>query len=227
MPIITEVRFAHEEGALADTLGRLPDHTVSIVQETGTDPEGNLYFVRVEGEPAEDVETILEADASVSEVKPMPGFAGEGMWGVSFAPGTRLMAPRVTSGDGFVLEARSTSNADWELRGWRERWLLPDREALQDIWQYAREEGFEFDVLEFRRRGRVDMKYAGLDAPTEEQREALVAAYDQGYFAEPREASLAELAESLGLSPTAVAGRLRRGMKATIEMTLVADDPPE
>lgn len=227
MPIITEVRFAHEDGALADTLGQLPDHTVSVVRETGTDPEGNLYFVQFDGQPAEDVETILEADASVSEVKPMPGFGGEGMWGVSFAPDAKLMAPHVTSEDGFVLDARSTSNADWEFHGWRERWLLPDREALQDIWQDARDDGFEFDVLEFRRRGRVDMNYAGLDAPTEEQREALVAAYDQGYFAEPREASLAELAESLDLSPTAVAGRLRRGMKSTLEMTLVAEDPPE
>lgn len=227
MPIVTEVRFAHENGALADTFSRLPDLTVSVVQETGTDPDGNRYFLQFEGVTPAEVEAVLEADPTVRNVDPMPGFASEGMWAVSFATETELMAPRVTRADGFVLEARSTSNADWDIRGWREQWLLPDREALQDIWQEAREEGFEFDVLQFRRQGGTDLEYAGLNAPTDEQREALVAAYEQGYFAEPRETSLAELAESLDLSPTAVAGRLRRGMKSAIEMTLVVDDPTE
>ncbi|MFB6296675.1 MAG: helix-turn-helix domain-containing protein, partial [Halobacteriales archaeon] len=75
--------------------------------------------------------------------------------------------------------------------------------------------------------GGADLAYSGPRAPTDEQREALVAAYEQGYFAEPRETSLEALAESLELSPTAVAGRLRRGMKATVEMTLAADESIE
>jgi len=227
MPILTEVRFAHENGALADTLTRLPECTVSVIQETSTDPDGKLYFVEFECETDDDVEAILEADGTVSEIRPMPGFEERGLWGVAFAAGTTLMAPRVTSQDGFVLEAHSTTVPDWEISGWHERWLLPDRAALQDIWEYAREEGFVFDVIEFRQHGGADLAYSGSRAPTDDQREALVAAYEQGYFAEPRETSLEGLAESLDLSPTAVAGRLRRGMNATIEMTLAADESTE
>ncbi|MFB6296676.1 MAG: bacterio-opsin activator, partial [Halobacteriales archaeon] len=141
MPILTEVRFAHENGALADTLARLPECTVSVIQETSTDPEGKLYFMEFECE-ADDIEAVLEADDTVSQVRPMPGFEQQDLWGVAFAPGATLMAPRVTSQDGFVLEAHSTAVPDWDIRGWHERWLLPDRGALQDIWQYAREAGF-------------------------------------------------------------------------------------
>jgi len=221
MPIITEVRFAHANGALADTFSQYPDITVSIVQETSTDPGRNLYFMRFEGGPETPTDEILASDSTVSEVEPMPGFEGRRMWGIAFDPGTKLVAPKVTDVDGFVLDARSSSN----LRGWRERWLLPDREALREVWQWARENGFEFTVLEFRRQDHADLEYTGPNVPTEEQREALVAAYERGYFAEPRETSLEELAQSLGISPTAVAGRIKRGMKSTIEMTLVVEDP--
>ncbi|MFB6219623.1 MAG: helix-turn-helix domain-containing protein [Halobacteriaceae archaeon] len=220
MPIITEVRFAHPDGALADTLAARPELGVSVVQEASTDPDQDRYLLQFEGD-AGDIEAVLEDDTTVGAVESVPEFEGQQVWSVEFAPGTELLAPRVTAADGFVLEARSA--AVGEGRGWRERWLLPDREALQDIWEYARGAGFEFEVLEFRPQGRASLEYAGADAPTAEQREALVAAYEGGYFAEPREMSLAELAERLDLSPTAAAGRLRRGMKATIEMALAVD----
>jgi predicted DNA binding protein len=47
-----------------------------------------------------------------------------------------------------------------------------------------------------------------------------VTAYKEGYFEEPRTTSLEELGDILDISPTAVGGRLRRGMAALIETTL-------
>lgn len=224
MPIVTEVRFAHENGALADTLDRRPELSVSVIQETSTNPERNLYFMRFEESGAGDVRETLEADATVSQVEPMPGFEDQPVWGVEFAPETKLMAPTVTNEDGFVLEARSTARVAEGRPGWHEQWLLPHRAALQDIWQWAHEAGFAFDVLTFRQ-GTADPESAVSTELTDVQREALVAAYEQGYFADPRETSLEELAASLDRSPTAVADRIRRAMKATIERTLVTEYP--
>lgn len=225
MPIVTEVQFAHENGALTDTLNRRPDLTVSVIQESSTNPERDLYFMRFEGGAVEDVRESLEADSTVLEVELMPGIEEQPVFGIEFAPETRFIAPQVTSQDGFVLDARSSSNVTADLHGWWERWLLPHDEALQTIWKWAHEAGFEFNVLTFHKQGRADPEYAGPNGLTEEQREALVAAHEQGYFAEPRETSLEELAESLDLSTTAVAGRIRRGMKSTVEMTLVTEYP--
>jgi len=222
MAIITDVRFSHQRGGLADTLAALPDVEITVVRETSTDPKNSRYVIRFAGDAA-NVQAVLDADPTVRDATPMPGGESRQLWGVEFAPEAKLLNPEVTSENGFVLDARSSRVGDASRRGWYERWLLPDREALSDVWEYAREEGYDFEILDLRQQGRVDPEAPDPDALTAEQREALVAAYESGYFAEPREISLEELAESLGLSATAVGGRIRRGMKALIGMTLVVD----
>jgi hypothetical protein len=228
MAIFTEVRFAHEDGALADTLAALPDADVTVIREASTDPGGSIYLLRFEGDVGgyEEVGAVLDADHTVREAEPMSGFEDQHLWGVEFSEDVKLLGPKVTAEEGFVLDARSSSPGAGR-RGWHERWLVPDREALQAIWAHARQEGFEFEIIEFRRQDRTDPEYPGGDAPTDEQREALLAAHEHGYFAEPRETSLEELAEEIGISPTAVGGRLRRGMRSLVGMTLVVEEPEE
>jgi hypothetical protein len=228
MAIVTEVRFAHGDGALADTLAAFPDVDVTVIREASTDPGGSVYLLRFDGDIGghEELGSALDADHTVRAAEPMSGFEDQHLWGVEFSAEAKLLAPKVTNVEGFVLDARS-SDLDGDRRGWRERWLVPDREALHDIWEGAREEGFEFEIIEFRSQGRTDPEYPGGGAPTDEQREALLAAYEHGYFAEPRETSLEELAEVLDLSPTAVGGRLRRGMRSLVGMTLVVERPEE
>lgn len=222
MPIITKVRFAHEDGALADTLDAIDDVEITVVPEASTDPMRSVYLFRFETDTPSDLRRALEADHTVRNVEPMPVFEGENVLAVEFTPEARLLAPEVTARDGLVLEARS-STAGTQPRGWYERWSLPDRESLHDIWQHAVAEGFEFEVLDFHEQGRADPDYSGPNTPTEQQREALVAAYEGGYFTEPRETSLEGLAAELGISPTAVAGRLKRGMRSLIRTTILLD----
>ena len=224
MALITEVRFAHERGALADTLDALPDLAVTVIRDARTDPGQSAYLIQFEEHSFEHVKSVLADDRTVDVVRPMPGFEDRHLLGVEFAPGTKLLNPEVTRRDGFVLEARSSKAREGERRGWHERWLLPDGEALHDIWKLARDEGFDFEVLELRQHGSSGPYFRGSSALTDEQREALEVAYERGYFTEPRETSLEELAALLDISPTAVGGRLRRGMKSLIGMTLVVDD---
>jgi predicted DNA binding protein len=55
---------------------------------------------------------------------------------------------------------------------------------------------------------------------TEPQREALVAAHRLGYFDHPRRATLADVAEDLGISRQALSSRLRRGYRSLVENTV-------
>jgi predicted DNA binding protein len=57
---------------------------------------------------------------------------------------------------------------------------------------------------------------------TETQREALVLAYERGYFDTPREASLEEIADDIGLTQQSLSSRLRRGQRRLIGATLVS-----
>lgn len=59
---------------------------------------------------------------------------------------------------------------------------------------------------------------------TDPQREAILLAYEAGYFESPRQTTLEELGEELGISRQAVSDRLRRGFHELIRATL--RDPP-
>lgn len=103
--------------------------------------------------------------------------------------------------------------------GWEFEIRFPSSEAASRFQRYLTERSIPH-TLE-----RVNQL---ADAPAEagsrltrDQHEALVAAYRSGYFDEPRESSLRELADELGISPSSVAGRLRRGHAALIEEHLV------
>jgi predicted DNA binding protein len=224
MTIITEVQFVHELGALADTLNDLPQVSVSVVRDARTDPDHTVYVLRFEGESLATIESVRADDRTVESVRTMDGFEDQRLLGIEFAAETELLNPEVTSLDGFVLEARGATVYEGR-RGWQERWLLPDGQTLRSIWQYARENGFEFEVLQFSQHGQSSTDFRTDDVVTTQQREALTMAFEGGYFTEPREMSLEELADELDLSSTAAAGRLRRGMKSLVGSTVIVGDP--
>lgn len=56
---------------------------------------------------------------------------------------------------------------------------------------------------------------------TDSQREALVLAYERGYFDSPRETTLATIASELGITQQSLASRLRRGHRRLIEEALM------
>jgi len=222
MSLITEVRFAHEDGALADTLTALPDLSVDIVREASTAPNRSDCFFRFDHPHPEVVRPALESDHTVSTAERVSAADDQHLWKIAFTAETTLLAPVVTKRGGVVLDARSAL-PNTEPRGWRERWFFPDDDGIQGIWHHARAADFEFDVLDLSRQLQPDVPHVEMDPVTDEQRRALLTAYELGYFEEPRETSLEELAAALDLSPSAVNGRLRRGLKSLIGTALTVD----
>lgn len=213
MTTITKIHFTHPDMALAHTIQSLSKGDVRVLPEVATDPEHNMYFIVFEGDVDESVGQLLETDHTVAEYTLMSEYGDQIVYGIIFTEDAKLIAPKVTEMGGMSLDAKSLSD------GWIERWQLPNREALTEIWEYARENDFTFDVLELHQISEQahDDGY-GLTA---EQHEALVTAFRSGYFEEPREISLVELADELDISPAATSGRLRRGLTKLISMTIV------
>ena len=216
MTIITKVFFSHPDMALADTILSEPEASIRVVPEVGTDPEHDMYFILVEGDDLSGLEASLDADHTVVENELRSEFDRQCLYAVEFAPETMLLAPRVTEAGGLSLEAKALND------GWMERWQLPSREALHSIWEHARDTSFTFEILELYRHD--DTVFGGSFGLTEEQREALVLAKTKGYFQEPRSFSLSELADELGISPTAASGRLRRGIDKLVQSTLLDEE---
>ncbi|WP_101298294.1 helix-turn-helix domain-containing protein [Halegenticoccus soli] len=63
-------------------------------------------------------------------------------------------------------------------------------------------------------------------ALTDTQQEALVLAYNRGYFNSPREVTMEDLGDELDISQQAVSSRLRRGIKHILGNTLSETEQP-
>ena len=216
MSTITKIHYSHPDMALAHTIRSLPGGEVRVLPEVATDPEHNMYFIVFEGDLDQPIAEILAEDHTVEEAKLMSDYGDQLVYGIIFTDETKLIAPKVTEVGGMSLDARSFSD------GWIERWQLPSREVLAEIWEYARDNSFTFDVLELHQIS--DRKHDDGYGLTAEQHEALVTAFERGYFEEPRGISLVELADELDISPAAASGRLRRGLTRLIGMTIVDPD---
>ena len=220
MAVVATVRFAHSNGILVDTLKQLPTVSVRVLRDASTDPEHLASVFMFAGVDLPEIEDTLAKDRSVRETHPMPEYQGTHVFGIEFHEDAELLAPSVTAQGGFSLEARRT-DPDSGMYGWWERWLFSKRDGLNAVWEDARARGFQFEILsinQFHPEGSAST--GGL---TEEQRETLLFAYDRGYFEEPRETSLEKLASEMGLSSTAVGGRIRRGINELVEATVVEE----
>lgn len=218
MSLIAVVTVEHERLALVPTIRREPSVDIRVVTNSMTDPETEMFFfhVRTETGDFDQFESALEQDETVAEWLVVSESTGSRLYRLKHLSETELLSPKVTELGGLVLEAEASD------AGWRLRVQLPDRQALAELWEYCREEGIEFDLERmFEQHEVVDESGTSV---SDEQQAALVEAYRNGYFDEPRETTQAELAEQLGICPTAVGGRIRRGTRRLIEDTLLDDD---
>lgn len=122
-----------------------------------------------------------------------------------------------------ALPLRGTATAD----GWRFRCRFPDREALVAFRERCTERGYGFDLTALY--GGDERFPGGRYGVTDSQREALVAAFEAGYFEVPRRATLADVSARLNVSEQAVSVRIRRGLAALLAATVAEspdDDPP-
>lgn len=113
---------------------------------------------------------------------------------------------------GVVEGARATNNR------WQVRIRVPTRESMNQVIQYGRTHDIDFTVERVFETSTITR----VDGPrlTESQRETLLEAVECGYLEIPRESSLEELGERLGVSQSAVSQRFRRGVKNLIQQTL-------
>jgi len=209
MTIIAKVYFSHPNMALANVISSLPDTDIRVLQEVSTDPVSDQSFFVVETDETEKLERELGADHTVEHAHRVSSYEDRPVYSIEFAPDTLLLGSVVTEQDGFALNAYRYNN------GWIERWQLPNRESLQSVWEYANDQSFEFDIREIHQIS--ESNQTDTSGLTDKQRTALIYAYENGYFEEPRETTLEEIADSFGISTTAASGRVRRGVKNLIE----------
>jgi hypothetical protein len=186
---------------------------VSFVCESTVAPakDDTVPLLRASGGSRSSVDEALASDQSVESVTCLADHTTEFLYHVDWAP-TFGLAMRMLSGEaGTVLSARA-SGAEWSLRV-----LYPGRDALSTAHETCTNHGVPLEVETVQD---LDPERPQRFGITTEQREALTAACERGYFDIPREIGLRELAAEMDISHQALSERLRRGHDALISETL-------
>lgn len=219
MSITAKVHIEHDRLALVPTLTSLSDVNIRVITQGNTDPGSTKFPFLIEYDDQDELEEMLDDDPTVETYDLVDWTEQQGIYYVEHSPETELISTVVTDVGGFLV------NTETKGSGWLVHLLLPDRDALNTIWEYTTEKDISLDIIEIYGNTDTDgMESYGL---TDEQRDALQIAYAHGYFDEPRSIKLNEAADEMGLSSTAMSGRLRRGIRNLISTTIAEEETEE
>jgi predicted DNA binding protein len=214
------VRAKHPDIVLTGAVTHDRTSRVTSVSEAGTDPTSGKFFYRIESADFDRFEAGLRNDRTVGEFeRVIETRDGEAIYSFEYTDEAKVLSPVISAANGVVLDMKNDGTA-WMLTIW-----APDRTDLVHLWDYAQQNDIEIDLLRVNEYDSLGNADAGL---TDSQRDALLAAFETGYFEEPRDATLGELAAELDISQPAASGLLRRGIRRLVISSLVDDtDTPE
>ncbi|MWG35623.1 helix-turn-helix domain-containing protein [Halomarina oriensis] len=209
--LIAEIRKASPEQMFYTASSAVPGAVIETRYHAATDRDIPYLFYAVQCEDFEAFDAALADDPSVTDPVVVAEGDGDRLYRVVPTPDL-LVVPELTRRGGAMLSAYCQDGA------WHGRYQFPDRDTLVAMREFCKENGVTFDVKQlYRADGPSDWGGAGLTDP---QREALLAAYEAGYFDDPRTANLEDIAGTLDISSTAVGRRLRRGTASLVEAVL-------
>jgi len=214
MSVIAELVVPVEDFPLGQALTATPEMRIELERVVPTG-DGVMPFFWVWGDDIDSFVESLGRNPAIERVTVLDrlddGALVEAIW--SDEPGLI---------DG-VLESRATLlEVHRREDGWVFRLRSPDRDAIAGLQRYCADNGIDLRLNWIHTLSEFEAgEQYGL---TDDQRETLVAAFEAGYFDDPRGTSLEALGEEFGISPRAVSKRLRRGLRNLVDAALAERD---
>ncbi|WP_266080042.1 helix-turn-helix domain-containing protein [Haladaptatus caseinilyticus] len=198
--------------ALGHTLDAAPEMTVSAERVAAHGTVQVMSCLWVTGGDFDAFDAALAADPTVERVIETESFDDETYYQVEWGDGVGDFVDALIDSEGSVLNAKA-HDGTWDLRI-----RFASREQLQMFQAYLSRHDHPFQLRNlfeprFPRQER--------DQLTAAQRDALAMAVEQGYYRIPRDVTLEELADSLGISRQAASERLRRGIDQLVTSVLL------
>ena len=212
MAIVMEFTSPAEEFPLGSVFENLPRVTVELERLIPHETLIIPYFW-VRGVETEDIEAAFDPHPGVTDIRFIDSVEDEYLM--------RAEWEREYFG---VLSALARANvAVLTGMGMKDEWRFEVRgesqEALGEFRAYCQKNDIPIEITAVH--AMLPIQGEGYEL-TETQREALVLAYERGYFDSPREASLEEIADELGITQQSLSSRLRRGHRRLIGATLAS-----
>jgi hypothetical protein len=202
---------------LVEVARAVPRATMLVEMVPNADTHSPFVVTVTEGS-SDAVAAELDAAAFVGELTTLGAADADARFQVIPAVGMEdRLGDHVDDVDG--LRALARVDATFERiavtpEGWHYTARFADRDAFDAVREFWQREGQPFRLHRLTCADSDDGDDAGL---TDRQREALVAAREMGYFAVPRRATLAEVADRLDISAASLSERLRRAQAHLVD----------
>ncbi|RDI71870.1 helix-turn-helix domain-containing protein [Halopelagius longus] len=203
---------------LGTVFERLPGVTVELERIIPARDVVIPYFW-VRGVETDDIEGAFSEHSGVKQIQFVDAVADEYLLRVEWALDYDDVLTILTETKIALIEAVGT-NKQWtfDIRG-------DDRQDIAEFQHRCRE--LEIPIALTKLHALTPIESETEAALTDAQQEALVLAYERGYFNTPRDVTMENLGDELGISQQAVASRLRRGISSVLGSTLPQTRPPE
>ncbi len=214
MTTIVDLRVPAAGTVMGGVFESAPSATCEMEQVIASDG----YRMWIDGTERSTVESALESSRSVAAYELV--LTGDGRWlyDVEFTSDVVDVFDLVAEEQGTVVTASAT-NGTWQLQV-----RFCDREYVSRVYDRLLEHDVTTDLA---RLTDLDGESVSSHGLTPKQYETLVAAHERGYFTIPRETSMEELADELGVSHQALSERLRRAYRALVDTELNGTDTPQ
>ena len=171
-----------------------------------------IPYFWVRGSETEAIEAAFEPHAGVRNIRLVDNVEDEYLMRAEWKQAYIGILSALAMANVVVLSGIGTKD-EWrfEVRG-------ESQEAIAEFREYCQENEIPITITTIH--ALLPIQGDGYEL-TETQREALVLAYERGYFDSPRKASLEEIAEELGITQQSLSSRLRRGHRRLINATLI------
>lgn len=212
MSIVAELEIPSAEFVLGETLAAVPETNVEFERVVTHGQEWIMPFLWARGPELAAFERRIGRDPTVSKARVTDRFDGRvALFRVEWDVDTKEEINSIFDMAGTLVEA--TGNADtWDVVV-----RFDARDSLSELQSHFEGEHTAFELKRIYSPERPSRPEFNL---TPEQVETLVTAVETGYFAVPKRATLADVAERRGVSTTATSECLRRAVVTLTRNTL-------
>lgn len=208
MGVIAEFTFEHPDLPLMATLEETGVR-VDVEQAVAADPQRPVLFVWVSGGETHRFPDVACDDQTVADLTLVEDAEDRQLYRVHISEKTeKPLYPLDDRLEASRLAVSATAD------GLQARLRFPDRESLSEFQPHIESRGVDVTLRGvYSQSDPVLTDEYGLSS---KQRAALSTAVDLGYYDVPRDASLSDVADELGISTQATSERLRRGIAAFV-----------
>lgn len=208
MALTAEFQLQSPELPLVDVAADVPNLTFELVDDEQTQSGPVVFIIRANGQTFNGLRTALQGSPYVREHTLISDVESTQIYQVV------MDGPQPAELDELSFQKTVVEQLTITADGWHIRQQFATRDEFDAYREFCRENDGSFHLKRLYESTSTDAELIGL---SDKQREALLAAYQEGYFNVPQQASLDEVAATLEISRSALAERLRRAQSHLIE----------